>query len=190
MIRTTRSAIWFVSLALLAVPRPGHAGVEAKEKLRPSELKERIAGHKATLLFFFVNDCPISRRDVSVVNELRRSQSREALEIVAAFVGPDSPAAAEVTLAFDRISVVSDADRALVDMVGARTTPEYFVFDQSGALRYRGAFDDYALGLARHRKRVTRRYVADAVAAVLDGAAVSVPRTPAYGCVIEPRDAR
>ena len=160
--RTTKSVIWFVSLAVLAGPSLGNPGVESMERLSPAGLKERMANHKATLLFFFVNDCPISRRDVSVVNELRRSRSRDDVEVVAVFVGPDSPGPSESRLAFDRLTIVSDGDRRLVDMVGARVTPEYFVFDRSGTLRYQGAFDDYALGLARHRKRVTKRYVADA----------------------------
>jgi len=188
--KTTRLAIWFVSLAVLANPNPGRADVTSIKELGPTDLKQRIANHKATLLFFFVNDCPISRRDVSVVNELRRSYPEDVVEVVATFVGSGSPAPGETPLGYEHITVVSDADRRLVNLVGARTTPQYFVFDQSGALRYQGAFDDYALGLTRHRKRVTKRYVAEAVAAVLKGESVPVPKTPAYGCVIEPREAR
>jgi peroxiredoxin len=74
-----------------------------------------------------------------------------------------------------------DSDRAAADLYGARVTPEFFLVDRAGLLRYRGAFDD-----ATFRVRIpTRPYLADALRALLSGGDPDPAETPAYGCAIE-----
>jgi peroxiredoxin len=74
-----------------------------------------------------------------------------------------------------------DADRAVADLYGAQVTPEFFLIDREGLLRYHGACDD-----ATFRLRVPNRlYLADALSALLSGNAPAPAETPAYGCAIE-----
>jgi peroxiredoxin len=63
---------------------------------------------------------------------------------------------------------------------GATVTPQFFVLDRERRVAYMGAFDNDPTG-----KRVTRTYVADAVAALLRGEAPAVSETLAKGCDIE-----
>jgi peroxiredoxin len=74
-----------------------------------------------------------------------------------------------------------DSNRAAADLYAAQTTPEFFLVDREGILRYRGAFDD-----SDFRVRVpTRFYLADALRALLAGRSPDPAGTPAYGCAIE-----
>lgn len=74
-----------------------------------------------------------------------------------------------------------DSDRTAADTYAALLTPEFFLIDRGGLLRYHGAFDD-----ATFRKRVPERfYLENALRALLEGRAPDPAETPAYGCAIE-----
>jgi thiol-disulfide isomerase/thioredoxin len=76
--------------------------------------------------------------------------------------------------------VLLDANHKAADSFGAQTTPHFFVLDQHGILRYRGAFDDVTF-----RQRSPRRaYLVPAVEALLQGQAPDPADTPAYGCTL------
>jgi len=62
---------------------------------------------------------------------------------------------------------------------GATYTPEFIVLDKERKVVYLGAMDDSPDG-----KKVTKKYVEDAVAAALAGKAPATTETPAVGCVI------
>ncbi len=76
--------------------------------------------------------------------------------------------------------VLHDADRKVVQVYGAETTPHFFVIDGEGILRYQGAFDDTTF----RQRTATRNYLVDAVAAVLAGEGVDPAETRGYGCMI------
>jgi hypothetical protein len=76
--------------------------------------------------------------------------------------------------------VLMDEDCRVAEVCGAQTTPHAFILDQGGILRYQGAVDDVTF-----RKRIPERfYVAEALAALLEGRLPEVQETPAYGCSI------
>jgi peroxiredoxin len=73
-----------------------------------------------------------------------------------------------------------DEERRVADLYGAVTTPEVFVIDGAGRLRYRGAVDDCSL-----RQRVPKRfYLKEAVEALLEHGTPGVSDTQPYGCAI------
>ncbi|MGE5073700.1 MAG: redoxin domain-containing protein [Anaerolineae bacterium] len=76
--------------------------------------------------------------------------------------------------------VLMDADHIVADLYRAQTTPEVFIIDRDGILRYAGAVDDTSF----RQKRPTRFYVDEAVEALLDGRLPALAETPAYGCAI------
>ncbi len=63
---------------------------------------------------------------------------------------------------------------------GATVTPHLFVLDQQRRVAYMGAFDD-----SRNPAKVKKRYVIDAVEALLAGEKPSVTETRAFGCTIK-----
>lgn len=75
---------------------------------------------------------------------------------------------------------------ALGKALGATRTPEFFVFGPDRKVVYMGTIDDDPEG-----KRVTKRYVEDAVEAALAGETPAVAETAPVGCLVKyPREKR
>ena len=82
-----------------------------------------------------------------------------------------------------RFPVAKDADQSIADSFGAERTPEVFVVDSKGAIRYRGRIDDqYEPGVAR--KQPTTHDLRDALTALTNGKPVRQTNTPGVGCLI------
>jgi hypothetical protein len=64
---------------------------------------------------------------------------------------------------------------------GAERTPEVFLFDKSGVLRYHGAIDDNY----DDPNAVRSHYLRDALDAVLANKAPTTAKTPPVGCTIK-----
>jgi peroxiredoxin len=84
--------------------------------------------------------------------------------------------------------MVKDYDRAAALGFGASRTPEVFVVDAAGVIRYQGRIDDqYRPGLLR--PKLERQDLRIAMEQVLSGKRVAVARTTATGCLISlPRE--
>lgn len=72
-----------------------------------------------------------------------------------------------------------DPSQEIGKQLGARVTPEFFVFDKNRKLVYMGAFDDNM-----DAEKATTNYVEAAVKAVLDGSTPPKP-TKAKGCGVK-----
>ncbi len=77
-------------------------------------------------------------------------------------------------------TVLIDREHVVADLYGALTTPEVFVIDRSGILRYHGAIDDVTF----RQRRPTRVFLDEAVEALLNGRLPLVAETPPHGCAI------
>jgi thioredoxin-related protein len=78
---------------------------------------------------------------------------------------------------------LKDGDGAAARGYGARVTPEVFVVDGKGVVRYHGYVDDSAMSGKRQRNGLT-----DALDALLAGNDVRQTSTKAFGCSIKWRD--
>ncbi len=65
----------------------------------------------------------------------------------------------------------------------ARRTPQMFVIDKEGVLRYKGAIDDNSL-LNKRPDEITN-YVVNAVSQLVEGETVTPDSTKPYGCTIK-----
>jgi hypothetical protein len=76
--------------------------------------------------------------------------------------------------------VLRDVGHRVADEYEALTTPQFFVIDSAGILRYSGALDDVTF----RQRTPTRAYLKEAVEAVLAGESPEPTQTPAYGCAL------
>ncbi|MFO0945529.1 MAG: thioredoxin family protein [Planctomycetota bacterium] len=72
-----------------------------------------------------------------------------------------------------------DSSQKIGHAYGARVTPHLYVLDRDRKIAYVGAFDN-----ARKPEKVTKKYLHDAVDALLKGQSPAVPKTNAAGCSI------
>jgi peroxiredoxin len=76
--------------------------------------------------------------------------------------------------------VLHDIDHLVADLYEAVTTPQFFVIDPEGILRYSGALDDVTF----RNRSPSRAYLIEAVNAVFAGQQPEPAQTPAYGCAL------
>ena len=74
-----------------------------------------------------------------------------------------------------------DEDQTVTGAYGAERTPELFIFDAAGVLRYHGAPDDNY----EDEAAITHHYARQALDDILAGQPVKIAETPPVGCTIK-----
>jgi peroxiredoxin len=143
-------------------------------------LAEAEKAHSAVVVVFLSTICPYS----NYYNDLIRDMSVEFGKRGVAFVGVNSGRLETVEEiraharahghAFD---IIKDPDDRIADLLDAKRTPEAFLFDQQGTLRYHG----------RIASKISSPDLRVAIEALLDGQPIRPAETKAFGCAI-PRD--
>jgi hypothetical protein len=82
---------------------------------------------------------------------------------------------------FFKFPYVQDTTQKLSKAFGATKTPECFLFNNKGVLVYHGALDDNH----KDEKKVTQRYLREALNAMRHGEEIKVTETKAMGCSIK-----
>lgn len=141
----------------------------------------------ATVLIFITRDCPISNSYAPQINTIVDQYSTRSIAFYLVHVDGDVSSAAARSHALDfgfHCPVLLDRHHDLVNLAGARVTPEAAVFDDAGNLAYRGRIDDRYMDFGKKRLEPTQRDLCDAVDALLSGRPVINSRTKAVGCPI------
>ncbi len=188
------------SLALLLLPVTAWAGAAEKatavgKKIPPITLRDfrgaerslsEFTRSKAVVVAFIGTECPLAKVYGRRLGELAREYEPKGV----AFVGVSSNQQDSVTALLDyakgddiTFPILKDARNVVADLFGAQRTPEVYVLDPQGVVRYHGRIDDqYGVGFARPQP--TRRDLARALDALLAGKPVEVAETDAPGCFI------
>jgi thiol-disulfide isomerase/thioredoxin len=146
-------------------------------------------GAQGTVIVFWSNTCPWTKNYEKRVRALASQAAESGIRFVLvnandprAFPRETPPEARKRSVArAPGVAYLFDEGSALARAFGATRTPEVFVFDGAGRLRYAGAIDDSP----RSEKDVGRAYLAEALEALRAGAPVKEPRTKAFGCLIK-----
>lgn len=136
-----------------------------------------------TAIFFIATQCPISNDYNERMQALYKDYARRGVKFVFINSNSTEPAAEVAEHArkwgFD-FPVYKDDHNIVADRMGAQFTPEVFVLDRGGVLRYHGAIDD-----SRPAERVKTHYLRNALDEMLAGKAVTAGETKAFGCTIK-----
>lgn len=177
----------FVLLAFVGLSRPGEAlevgqtvpALSARSLDGVSfSLNQGLPGHRTVAVVFLSTLCPYARLFGAHLGELERQYGDRGLLLVAVNSNSRESAAEVVADARRRgygFPMVKDADHSIADALGARVTPESFLIDAYGRLRYRG----------RVKSKQGATDLQDAVEAVLAGREVKTPVAKAFGCAIQ-----
>jgi len=146
---------------------------------------------KPTLLIITCNHCPHARAYVSRIRGIHE-QFSDRVGFLA--INPNDPVRYPED-SFDNMKPMAEAlgingfylfdeTQDVARALGAQRTPEAFLFDADGQLVYNGAIDDNE----REPQQVTKRYLEDAISAVLSGQEVAVKETQPVGCSVKWRN--
>jgi peroxiredoxin len=136
-----------------------------------------------TVVTFISTICPISNAYNDRMNDVYKEYSARGVKFI--FVNANSnESASEVRqhakdVGFD-FPVYKDPRNIAADRFGANVTPESYVIDSSGIIRYHGQVDDN-----RNPARVRTQGLRLALDAVLAGKPVAPLETKAFGCTIK-----
>ena len=143
---------------------------------------------KATVVIFITTDCPIANSFAPEINRLHLAYASRNVRLTLIHVDPelsDENAAKHAADYELKPPVAIDREHALVKAVDAKVTPEAFVYDAEGKLRYRGRINNLYAALGKRRATVTIHDLRDAIEAVINDRDVATPATEALGCFIE-----
>jgi hypothetical protein len=140
-----------------------------------------------TAFFFVARDCPISNHYAPEIRRICDSYASRGVECQLVYVDTaltDTEALAHArAYGHDGYPIVIDRDRKLVQLTGARITPEVAVVNAAG-VAYLGRIDDFFAALGISRRSVRDRTLRNALDALLAGQPAPQPRTQAVGCYI------
>lgn len=164
--------------AIAALSLPDHHG----KKRAWSDL----VGKKGTVAAFVGVECPLAKQYTQRLQELAKQYAGQGVAFVAIDSNTQDSLAELAVFARDRGwtgPLLKDADHAAADAFGATRTPEVFLLDAAGQVRYQGRVDDqYGIGFIRNH--ATTDDLKAALDELLAGKSVTTPRTEPVGCLI------
>ena len=148
---------------------------------------DSLRGKAATVVVFTSFECPVANSYAAELNELAKTHAEKGVRVVlvCATDEPLADVAKAAATAKPAMPVLHDAKKELARALKAQATPEVFLLDGDGVVRYRGRIDNaYSKRLVRNAQ-ITSFDLKDALAAVLAGKPVAVACTPPVGCPID-----
>jgi len=194
----------FLSLAVLAlVASPAFAAGKYNKAVGPGEPAPAFSGIPAVMIdkdttlnladlkedvvvvVFLANHCPVVVNYEDRIIDLANDYKGKSVKVVGLCVNDmDSDRLPAIK---DRVKEKGynyvygyDASQKVGKAYGATNTPQFFVLDKTRTIRYTGALDDNG-----NEAKVTKKYVRDAVDALLKGESVEIAETRAVGCGIK-----
>ena len=147
-------------------------------------LAEATKGNSLVVLMFISTQCPYS----NAYNDRMRDMAAVYAKKGVLFVGINSnktetvqDAAAHAKKNGHTFPIVKDPDNKVADLYDARRTPEVYIIDKEGKLRYHGRIDENYEDPAK----VSSPDLKNAVDALLAGQSVAKAQTKAFGCTIK-----
>jgi len=147
-------------------------------------LADEIARHPVTVVMFISTRCPVSNAYDGRMQELEAAYGSRGVRFIGINSNVNEPVDEIASHARDHgftFLIAKDAGNRIADAYGARHTPEIFVVDSSGLVRYHGRIDENR----DDPGGVKSPDLKNALDALLAGRPVPVPSTKAFGCSIK-----
>ncbi len=172
------------TVALLALLASASPGLELTVRDHEQPVVVSTESSTATVVVFVSVVCPISDAYVERLNEISRLWSARGVRFLFVDSNINEPQAdIDKYVKANNVAfpVFTDPGAKLATELKAQMTPEVFVFDKAGTLRYHGRIDD-----AVNPARVRARDLQDVLDALLAGRLQDGLReTRAFGCTIK-----
>jgi peroxiredoxin len=172
-------------------PEPGAKVVNFAAKAVDGKVRSLsdYRGKKAVVVVIVGTECPISNLYVVTLAEMHQKYSDKGVQFLAVNSNDHDTFDEVAAHARERklpFPVLKDEDHSVVDALGASRTPEAFLLDAGGVIRYTGRIDDQ-YGYRYRRASPSQTELKDAIDAILAGKPVVVPKTKLEGCNVDRR---
>jgi peroxiredoxin len=186
------AALFLVALACAQAPQVPAPSVGIGGKLPAIQLATvtgtsvdlaHYAGKNGLVVIFVSTRCPYSNDYEPRMEELSRLALQRGFGFLGVNANRTEPAEEVVEHSkTDHLTftILKDEGNRLADILGASFTPESYVFDQTGTLRYHGRIDD-----SRNAANVTTHDLQTALDLLVAGKPISATETKAFGCTIK-----
>jgi peroxiredoxin len=144
---------------------------------REVSLAEVEKSHRAVVVLFLSTICPYSNYYNDLIRDLAADFDKKGVLFLGVNSGPIETAEEARVHARDHghtFPIAKDPDTRVAELLGARRTPEVFVLDHEGRLRYHG----------RVASKISSPDLKNALDALLEGRPVKPAETKAFGCAI------
>jgi peroxiredoxin len=183
-------SIALIGLALLVGHGNGMAQPMEGQPQSASEQSTWLNRTGPTVVLFFSYECPICNDLAFRLNALMDVADSVGARIL--LVYPDYLCKKSRIGAFHRrhgfrpngFSYLIDEGNEMALRLNATTTPQVFVLDSTGCIRYSGLVDDRYLDVGVRQAHVKRNYVAEALRAIGEGREMDPGTTIPKGCLI------
>ena len=177
---------WVVLLAGSLWGQEFRAGSRVRDfsvtDLKGAPVAFRTLQGNLTVVAFIATRCPISNAYNDRMNALYKDYLPKGVHFMFLNSNHNEPPAEveqHARSAGFAFPVYKDPNNIVADRFGATATPEMFVIDHSGTIRYHGYIDD-----SKDLENVKKQGLRPALDALLDGKPVAIPETKAFGCTI------
>jgi thiol-disulfide isomerase/thioredoxin len=153
--------------------------------LQGNPVKYSALNGGTTVVIFIATQCPVSNAYNERMKAVYNDYAPKGVHFVFINANNTEPAAEVEAHARSHgfpFVVYKDPGSAAADRFDAQVTPEAFVMDNAGVIRYHGYVDD-----AQNEARVHNQGLRRALDAVMAGKAVASAETKAFGCTIKRR---
>jgi peroxiredoxin len=145
-------------------------------------LSSEAKGHKAVVLMFISTQCPYSNAYNGQMKDLANAYASKGVLFVGINSNKTEEAAAAVAHARTNghtFPIMKDPDNKVADLYDAGRTPEVYVIDPEGKLRYHGRITE------DHENAASSPDLKNALDSYLAGKPIARTETKAFGCTIK-----
>jgi peroxiredoxin len=161
-------------------------GFTLKDSLGTAHSLSDWKNRKAVAVIFLGTECPLAKQYGSKLADMARRYKDKGVEFVGIDANQQDSLAAITHFARANhidFPILKDPANQIADKFGAVRTPEVYVLDASGTVRYRGKIDDQ-FGVGYARATAARHYLTDALDDLIKGKPVRTATVAAVGCRI------
>lgn len=142
---------------------------------------------KNVVLIFVSTKCPYSNAFNEVMAKLANDYSSKGFIFLGINSNKNEPVGEVATHAKEKgltFTILKDPENKVADLYAAQVTPEAFVIDKSGTIRYHGALGSSGRPTTDPAK-ATSEDIRAALDELLDGKEIAKTKTKAFGCTIK-----
>jgi len=148
------------------------------------ELGQAAKTHKAVVVMFIATKCPYSNAYNDRMRDMAAAYEKQGILFVGINSNKSEPAEEVRSHAREHgfgFPLMKDPDNKVADLYDARHTPEIYIVDSKGTLRYHGRIDENY----EDASKVSSPDLKNALDQLLAGQAIRKAETKAFGCSIK-----